>query len=260
MGVMEAYQIGQETAPTASIGQAIRQVLDLHNKMTESSGMEMFKSAQPGARANAEQSLAAADYSRSGADVNRQLLEQMKAGVTFVEGEDPTTGKKRMYPVAPKGLNIETGGQGSTNDRNMTREKAVTMATAEADKNPQTATPGPRRDQFINSRTTQIEGILGGGAITTQTPPPPKPGFLNQLFNGPGQAMGNQIPVPQNMTPYAANKAGMPQYAATQPTRTQTGMTASPQAKRMTATNGTEQIYSDDGGVTWYNSTGKRVQ
>jgi hypothetical protein len=36
--VSEAYQIGQETAPTASAGQAIRKILDLHNQMTIARG------------------------------------------------------------------------------------------------------------------------------------------------------------------------------------------------------------------------------
>lgn len=212
MGAMEYFNIGQQMAGTNSLGDAIRGVLTMHNDLTKAAGGEMFKSAQPLARAQVAETQAKTGYYNEQASslARGDYSDWYKNGKVVPEG---TPGAKLITFQGKTGKATEFPGQDNSS-RDMTREKAVTMATSEADNNPQTATPGPRRDKFINDRTTQLEGILGGGAITTQTPPPPKPGFLNQIFNGPGQAIGNQMPVPQNMTPYAANKAGMPQYAA----------------------------------------------
>jgi hypothetical protein len=45
--MMDWFNIGAATAPTAGLGNAIRGILDLHTKLSETAGAQMIKSASP---------------------------------------------------------------------------------------------------------------------------------------------------------------------------------------------------------------------
>lgn len=105
----EAFETGYQTAPTASIGQAIRGVLDLHNKMAiqrgqtrfeteQAKGLARFKETLPSTQALTRQRETTADLYAPEQGVTREELLAQPPEVTEVGGQ-------RFYskPLTTKG-------------------------------------------------------------------------------------------------------------------------------------------------------------
>jgi hypothetical protein len=103
MSVMDWYNIGYQTGPAAGLGQAIRGILDLHTKMSQTAGEQLIKSSSP---------LEQAHTAYYNASANNPLMQLVNSGAsgdtlkTIMDNYEPgVSGGKMTYvrkPVVPE--------------------------------------------------------------------------------------------------------------------------------------------------------------
>jgi len=135
--VMDMFNIGYQTAPSASPAHMIRGVLAQHDKLSQQAGGEYFRSQTPGARAGVEKTQAQipligaqTQQAQSGARLQNIIANNMEGGsggeVTMTDAQ----GNPVKYMVTPtksgmKHTKVEASGGGATGAYNKALDKSV---------------------------------------------------------------------------------------------------------------------------------------